>query len=386
MNGTGPYKFDSWTPGEEIVLVRNDDYWRTEPAWEGAPTGPARIGRVIIKTITEWGTRLAMMEAGDADYSSVDLVNLPQADALVGEICDYNPETNDHDCAPSDTPEKPLKVYKNAPGVLATSAMFNFAINVEGGNNLIGSGKLDGNGIPPNFFTDIHVRKAFNYCFDWDTFIQEAMYGQAVQQVGVLIPGSVGYDPNGKKYNFDLEKCKSEIEAAWNGEVAKNGFRFQVAYNSGNMMRQTVAQIFQSNWQQVDPKYVVEVLAVPWPTFNGLQKQKRLPLFISGWQEDIHDSHNWVQPFLVGDYANRQNIPANIKAKYLELVTAGVSEADPAKRAEIYKKIQDMDYEDVLAVRIFVPTSPFYMQRWIKDYYLNPMYSEELYFYSLVEE
>ena len=27
-NGTGPFKLDHWTQGEEIVLVRNDDYWR----------------------------------------------------------------------------------------------------------------------------------------------------------------------------------------------------------------------------------------------------------------------------------------------------------------------------------------------------------------------
>ena len=36
-NGTGPYKLDHWTPGEEIVLAANEDYWRTEPAWEGGP-------------------------------------------------------------------------------------------------------------------------------------------------------------------------------------------------------------------------------------------------------------------------------------------------------------------------------------------------------------
>ena len=38
-NGTGPFKLDHWTPGEEIVLIANEDYWRTEPAWEGGPTG-----------------------------------------------------------------------------------------------------------------------------------------------------------------------------------------------------------------------------------------------------------------------------------------------------------------------------------------------------------
>jgi len=386
MNGTGPYKLESWTPGEEIILLRNENYWRTEPAWEGGPSGIPKIERVIIKNIEEWGTRLAMMKAGDADFTTVDMLNVAQIDPLVGELCEYNSSTNDYDCHPSDTPDQPLRLYKGAPGVTRADAMFNFNVNVEGGNPYIGSGKLDGNGIPPDFFQDKHVRLAFNYCFDWDTYIAEALNGEAVQGVGVLIPGALGWDPEGKKYSFDLEKCKAEIEQAWNGEVAKNGFRFQLAYNSGNMVRQTVAQIMQSNWQQVDPKYRIEVLALPWPAFNDAQKNKRLPLFISGWQEDIHDSHNWVQPFLVGDYAVRQNIPAELIAQFKELVSAGVAESDPQKRAEIYKKLQDMDYENVLAIRLGIPTTRWYEQRWVKGFYYNPIYPNEYYFYAYSKE
>lgn len=29
--GTGPYKFVEWNPSEDIILTRNDEYWR-EPA------------------------------------------------------------------------------------------------------------------------------------------------------------------------------------------------------------------------------------------------------------------------------------------------------------------------------------------------------------------
>ena len=61
MNGTGPFKFDHWTPGEELVLVRNDDYWLTEPLWEGGPSGPAAIERVVWRFMDEWGTRYAAL-------------------------------------------------------------------------------------------------------------------------------------------------------------------------------------------------------------------------------------------------------------------------------------------------------------------------------------
>ncbi|MDO9303366.1 MAG: ABC transporter substrate-binding protein, partial [Anaerolineales bacterium] len=47
MNGTGPFKLDHWTQGEELVLVRNDAYWQE----------PAKLERVVIKSIDEWGTR-----------------------------------------------------------------------------------------------------------------------------------------------------------------------------------------------------------------------------------------------------------------------------------------------------------------------------------------
>ncbi len=386
INGTGPYKLESWTPKEEIVLTRNDDYWRTEPAWEGGPSGPAKTERVVIKIVEEWGTRFAMIQAGDSDVSTVDLVNITQIDPLVGELCEHNADTNDYDCKPTDNPTQPLRLFKGAPGVTRQDVMFNFDINVEGGNNLIGSGKLDGNGITPDFFSDIHVRKAFNYCFDFDTFMNETQHGEAVRGVGVLIPGAIGWDPNGNKYEFDLEKCKSEIEQAWGGEVAKNGFRLQLAYNSGNMNRQTVAQILQSDWQEVDPKYVIEILALPWPTFNSMQKQKRLPVFISGWQEDIHDSHNWAQPFLAGDYATRQNMPKDMLEAFKTMVTQGVSESDPAKRADIYKQIDDKDYEDAPAIRLSVPTTRWYEQRWVKGFYYNPIYPNEYYFYALSKD
>ncbi len=65
--GTGPYKFDHWTAGEEIVLTANEDYWMSEPAWEGAPTGAPALKTVIIKQVDEFSTRLAMVQAGDAD-------------------------------------------------------------------------------------------------------------------------------------------------------------------------------------------------------------------------------------------------------------------------------------------------------------------------------
>ena len=52
-------------------------------------------------------------------------------------------------------------------------------VSTTGSNKRIGSGALDGKGIPPDFFSDIHIRKAFNYSFDWDTYIKQVQNGEA---------------------------------------------------------------------------------------------------------------------------------------------------------------------------------------------------------------
>ncbi|NJN43867.1 MAG: ABC transporter substrate-binding protein [Anaerolineae bacterium] len=382
MNGTGPYMFESWTPGEGWSLVRNDNYWRTEPAWEGGPSGPAAIERIVYQVVDEWGTRFAMLQAGDTDFTSVDRQFVTQVDPLVGERCEYDAATADFNCAPTDNPDGPLRLFIGHPSVSRTDAMFVFDINTEGGNPLIGSGALDGNGIPANFFSDINVRRAFNYCFDHDTFIQDALVGEAVQNVGVLIPGMPGYDQNGSKYSFDLDQCQAEIEAAWGGAVAENGFRIQVAFNTGNVTRQSVAQILQQGFQQLDAKYQIEIIGLPWPSFLNNIRASRLPVYVSGWLEDIHDPHNWAQPFTVGTYASRQRLPDDIKANYSELVDAGVAATATEDRAAIYLELQEYDYEVAPAIRLAVATGRHYEQRWVGGWYYNPIYPSN-YYYSL---
>ncbi len=55
------------------------------------------------------------------------------------------------------------------------------------------------------------------------------------------------------------------------------------------------------------------MIGLPWPTFLRSQRAETLPLFISGWQEDIHDPHNWYQPYLVGTYGRLQSLPQDLQ-------------------------------------------------------------------------
>jgi peptide/nickel transport system substrate-binding protein len=395
MNGTGPFMFDHWTKGQELVMVRNPNYWVTEPLFTGGKTGPAALERVVIKFVTEWGTRFAMLQAGDADTVSVNRTDIAQIDPMVGELCTFNLDKGDYDACVASS-DQPFRLYKGAPSVSRTDAFMTFVIatSEESPNPLLGSGKLDGNGIPPDFFSDVHIRKAFNYCFDWGTYINDALAGEAFQSVGVELPGMPGYDPNGPKYTYDPAKCEEEFKAADldhdgipagddpEGDVWTTGFRMQVAYNQGNTVRQTIAEILAGDLASVNELFSVEIVGLPWPTFLRNQRAKSLPIFFSGWIEDIHDPHNWFQPYVLGTYGGRQNLPTDVQDELGALINAGVAESDPAKRAEIYTQLNQQIYDLAPQIILAVATGRFYDQRWVDGYYNNPI-TPGLYYYNL---
>jgi peptide/nickel transport system substrate-binding protein len=380
INGTGPYKLDHWTPGEEVVMVANEDYWRDEPAYEGGPTGAPRLKRVVQQSVDEWGTRFAMLQAGDADFASVPIPNYVQVDPLVGVWCEYL-DLGEWDCQPTENPDAPLILYRGYPETSRADAFFTFDINPEG-NNYIGSGQLDGNGIPPDFFADEHIRQAFNWCFDYDALILDAYSGEAVQNYGPINVGLIGYDPEAEHFSYDEEKCIEELKLAFDGEVWEKGFRFSAGYNTGNLSRQTSLQILQSNLRAIDPKFQIEVVSLPWPAFLAGIRASLFPIFFSGWGEDIHDPHNWAQPFLVGTYAARQNMPDWMIEEFGELVNAGVAGLTDEERAEAYLEIQKKDFEYAPGIRGAVPTGRTYLQRWVTDWMYNPMLRYPFYEYD----
>jgi peptide/nickel transport system substrate-binding protein len=57
--GAGPYKFVSHTPGVELVVEANENYWRKLP----------QVKRLVFKSVPEPTTRLAMLKNGEADIA-----------------------------------------------------------------------------------------------------------------------------------------------------------------------------------------------------------------------------------------------------------------------------------------------------------------------------
>ncbi len=406
MNGTGPFKLDHWTQGEELVLVRNDDYWRE----------PAKLERVVIKSVDEWGTRFAMMQAGDADQVSVPSENRSQMDELAGEmrvfdlsagsyaepvgICGYDSSAQGQAkftaCGAGEADNgQPFRLYIGRPSISSQDLFMTF--NIAETSNYVGSGALDGNGIPLDFFSDIHIRKAFAYCFDWDIYISDVFDGEAIQQPVLARQGMPGYEADAPTYSYDAAQCEAEFKAADldkdgiaagddpEGDVWTTGFRLQALYNQGNTSRQIVSEILSANVAAINELFVIETVGLPWPTFLRTIRAKESPYFVSGWMEDIHDPHNWYQPYMLGTYASRQNLPAELKDQFSDILDRGVAATDPAERQTIYEEANALYFEQVPTILLATATSHGFEQRWVHGAILNPIFSGN-YFYTMYKD
>jgi peptide/nickel transport system substrate-binding protein len=71
--GTGPYKFESWTLGEQLVLTRNDDYWGE----------PALTEKLIFRPIADNAARLQALQTGE--IQGYDLVEPQDIETIKGD-------------------------------------------------------------------------------------------------------------------------------------------------------------------------------------------------------------------------------------------------------------------------------------------------------------
>ena len=104
--------------------------------------------------------------------------------------------------------------------------------------------------------------------------------------------------------------------------------------------------------------------------------------FVSGWVEDIHDPHNWYQPYMVGTYAHRQNLPAELEDQFREILNRGVAETDPAKRDAIYKEANTLYFDQVPTLLLATATSHGFEARYVHGQVLNPIFFGS-YFYPM---
>ncbi len=344
-DGAGPFKLANWDRDlRRVTLERNDAYWRS----------PARLAGAVLATVEEPRARRLMLESGDADVAQVDARALPYFSAVPGAVVDTG---------------LPLLEVQDV-------IFFNEKIDPRD-NPWIGSGKLDGQGIPPDFFADTEVRKAFAFAFDYDGFIREGFAGAAERARGP-IPKGLGFlasshataDQRGLPYSLD-ESARA-FRGAHGGDIWNNGFLLPVAYPEGNADRRIACRLLGAGLAQVNAKFRVDCRAIPQTRLLSELRARRLGAFVYRWILDYPDPHNAVEPFLhsAGYFASALSY-SNPRAD--AMIEKAAAETDLNQRKIEYSEIQALALYDVPEIFTVETTGEIARRVKIQNWTYNPI-------------
>ncbi|HWG84796.1 MAG TPA: ABC transporter substrate-binding protein, partial [Deinococcales bacterium] len=301
-SGTGAYQLVRKSP-TEYIFKAFPGYWGDKP----------KLTNVIMKVVPEEATRILAMQRGDADV--IDLTNRPSLQQLRGS--------------------QGVKVLDDLEGLSVDVVFMNQNIK---GKDTLGSGKLDGKGIPADFFKDINVRKGFALAFNYKQFLDQVLLGRGKQLTMALPESFLGYDKSIAAPAYNPEAAKAALKRAWGGKVWENGFTVQVWFNAGNTRRQTIGEILKRGLEELNPKFRVEVVQRPFGELIQKADAGEVAMSIGGWSPDYADPDDYLPIFYKsnGYYANRTGLKDAAIDKALD---QAAQITDPAKRESLYKSV-----------------------------------------------
>jgi ABC-type transport system substrate-binding protein len=235
----------------------------------------------------------------------------------------------------------------------------------------IGSGALDGNGIPVGFFNDTNTRIGFCYAFDYDTFIHEAMQDQGVQRGSPVVEGLYGYCATTPMYSYCTTLAKYYLENSGWGNLSDIGFKLTLTYNTGNLVRKAGCDLLAAGVNEISSKIVVSVAPLAWPTFLAASRAKKLPLYELGWLPDYPHADDFIVPYMAstGTFSGRcgygnASLDAQIKAALLD--------TNMTTQLEKYAALQLLYYNDAPGIVTAQPIARRYFTGHISGFYYNP--------------
>jgi peptide/nickel transport system substrate-binding protein len=174
--GTGPYKFVAWTPGDRLVLERNEKYWDKAPDFD----------KVTYRLIANNTARVAALRAGDVD--------------LIDEV------------RPADKATLAAISGIRLHSIASTRLIY---LNLDCGRDespfVVGAA---GKPLKPNPLRDARVRQAISKMIDRKLIIDRILSG-AGMPAGQLVPhGLGGYSDKLPPERIDLKAAKELLAQA----------------------------------------------------------------------------------------------------------------------------------------------------------------------------
>ncbi|MGO4675410.1 ABC transporter substrate-binding protein [Bosea sp. 2YAB26] len=219
--GTGPYKLQQFTVGQQTVLVRNDDYaWASDLSKN---QGPAKFKKLTFREIAEESTAYLELKTGGADL-------------IVAVPTDFLPRMQ---------ADKSIKVV-TIPGTELVYMPINTSVEP---------------------FTDIKVREATAFAVN-QAEIMKSLYGGLGEVADTFLISSLQESKVDPKYkiSYDPERSKRLFdEAGWklgpNGIRVKDGKPLQVKFWAQNGTEfKRLAEVLQAQLKAVGMQADITIL------------------------------------------------------------------------------------------------------------------------------
>ncbi len=309
--GGGAYKVESWKPGQEMVLTRNED-------WKSGPL--PSVKRAIMREVPSPSAQLALLKRGDADMA----FGLAPKDA--------------------ETMQKAgLKVASHP----IENAMWYVGMNVTK---------------PP--FDNVKVRQAVAWAIPYDKVMSSVLYGRGIKLFGgtTPTPSDGGAWPQPTSYATDLTKAKALLaEAGW-----KDGFETTLSLDQGfSVIGEPLAVLLQESLASIGVKVVIN--KIPGANWRAALLKKDMPLTINtfgGWL-------NYPEYFFFWSYHGQNAVFNTMSYKNPDLdklIDAARFEKDKKKYDELTRKFISIAYAEVPRVPLFQPLLDVAMHKTIVGY------------------
>jgi peptide/nickel transport system substrate-binding protein len=339
-NGTGPFRLERWElKSDEIVLARSGIYWGK----------PAKLRRARIRTLDDFNAKKMMLANGDADSIFADYTQVSRVRGLEG-----------------------VRVTERLPVLGLNALMFNVSVNTRE-SRFAGSGRLDGSGVPADFFKERDVREAFASLVDYEGLIRDAFLGNAERATGFIPRGMSGYAERLPPYAFDPAKAERLLRRARGGRIWEQGFKIILPYPSWDEVSGVVARQLAGALRALNPKFSIEVRSLPYTAVADASAKRTLPLMFGGWRADYADPHNMARPLLHRDgfYGRKLGFGG---AETDRLIERARDERDREKRLSLYARLRERWIEELPWAALFTQQWIRVEREWVRGFVHNPIY------------
>ena len=294
--GTGPFEFSSWSFNNQLVLTRNEDYWK----------GASGLPGVVIKIIPDTETQSMMFESGELGILDLDYAA---------------------DSADRFTETYPDQIVQG-PRVGIVSFTMNF------------------NKEP---FQDVRVRKAVQMSIDRQAILDALYGGRGQVEQGIFPHGLIGFNPDQEEIKYDPEAAKALLAEA--GYV--DGFDMEIAADSSASDTMTMALEIVSD-QLAEVGIRAEIKNYDESTWLETRKSGELGSFMSTWSADYNDPDNFIYTFFGNEEKTRIRSINYPDTEVMERVAKARTIVNEDERLAEYKALEEkLIHEDAAWVPMF---------------------------------